>query len=175
MRIAMVAVTIVAACGAAGCEALSIRAPDIPGARPEAVQPAQKEDFEGHYLTVWIDGAQTATLRKGASGQLWQVAVASPAPEIKFTCDAVHLGPLKKVEVTVNPWLGDKPNYSDVWKSDRQDQLKPGQAVKFDTFSHIAGGKLTQSDKLPAGTYAISVNVVGERTWDRQTIVTTVK
>ena len=177
MRTALCVLVGMAVYGSPGCETLPIKISDIPGAKPNStnVVAKEKEDFEGHYLTVWIDGVQTATLRKEASGQLWRVAAASGQPEIKFTYDQAHLGPLKKVEVTINPWKGDRADPTDLWKSDRQDQLKPGQALKFDTFSHIAGGKLTQSDKLPAGAYAIHVNVVGEKTWDRQTIVTTVK
>jgi hypothetical protein len=136
-----------------------------------------KEDFQGHYLTVWLDGQRTSATDKTAlSERVWSVADCSTTPTVRFEYDAKHLGEFREAAVVINPIQDGKTDPTDLWQDPQaRPELKPGQKFELGPFQHIAGGKLTQHPALPPGRYSMKVQVNGTHTWDRQTIHVTVK
>jgi len=136
-----------------------------------------KADFEGHYLSVWIDGKPTRrTDAKDLGERVWTVDACSATPVVKFQYDTGHLGVFREANVVINPVKGAASDPTDLWNEPRcRTQWKPGQDFRLGPFQHIAGGKLTPAAALPPGKYAFKVQVNGVRTWDRQVVFVTVK
>jgi len=146
---------------------------------PKPIPPKKttgKEDFEGHYLQVWVDGKKTTNSNKRIMGDLiWDVPACSTTPTIQFSFDEKHLGALKATDVVINPVKDGKPDFADMWQCDAARAMKAGVPAKLDAFNHIAGGKLVKATALPPGEYSFKVQVNGMTTWDRQAIRVTVK
>ncbi len=136
-----------------------------------------KAEFEGWYLTVWLDGKKTRpTPQKDLGERVWIVADISRNPVVKVQFDAGHLGDFRTADVVINPIKAGKTDPNDLWHHPAvRTALKPGQPLKLTSFNHIAGGKLTAHTALPPGQYSIKVSINGTHTWDRQVVHVTVK
>jgi hypothetical protein len=159
------------------------KAPEQPTPTPPpprgkvAPRTAGKEEFQGHYLSVWLDGQRTSETDKTAgSERIWSVSSCSATPTVRFQYDTRHLGDFREAAVVINPIKAGKADPTDLWQDPQAGaELKPDQRFQLGPFQHIAGGKLTQHPALPPGRYSIKVQVNGTHTWDRQTIHVTAK
>jgi hypothetical protein len=148
--------------------------------RKEEPKPAPKttgkEEFEGYYIEVWVDGQKTKNSGRKEEGELvWTVDACSSTPTVRFTLDKGHLGDLKATDVVINPVKDGKADPTDLWHPEKARSMKAGTDTKLDAFDHIAGGKLVKATRLPAGEYRLKMQVNGTKTWDRQSIRVTIK
>jgi len=135
----------------------------------------EKEDFRGWYLTVWVDGKQTHEGEKLGRDQTWEGGQVSTTPTIKVAMDTARLGSLKSAEILLNPVSArGGVDGSDMWQP-KAKLTEVGKGIKLGPFDHIGGGKMVKADALPPGRYRLSVHIDGEKTWDRQYVMITVR
>jgi len=163
----LAALVVVAELGPTGCGRISIRGLTSPFRK--------KDDFQGYYLTVFIDGRETAQAEKRGDEQLWTVGECSGNPTIRFHMDTGHLGDRKTVGLVINPMKGTAPDHGVLFQNDSIKGLKPGKDLTLDGFDRIGDGKLVKLKGLPPGKYWFSFMVNGHKTWDRQRILVEVK
>ena len=144
----------------------------------ESTDKASKEvvHFQGFNIIVIIDGKKTTTAQKDGSEQIWTVPPCSSTPTLTFTMDENILGPLNVASLLLNPIRNGQPVVQNIWQYAGSDKIEPGKKVTLNLFTHIAEKKMQQNiGELPAGKYRLSVQVNGEKTWDRQYIDIEVK
>ncbi len=136
---------------------------------------AEKEMFQGHYITVWIDGEKTEPGGKDGSEQLWKVDDVSSNPKIKFELDTKKLGKFKQADVIVNPVKGGKVDQQVMYKCDAVAGMKPGKELQLKEFGWFHDRTYEKVTKIPPGKYRITVRVNSEGNWDRQYIMAEIK
>lgn len=146
----------------------------------EGSESAAKEDFQGHYIQVWVDGTETKNSGKQIMGDLvWDgPADSSGNPEIKFTLDAAKLGDFKGVEIVINPMNGETVDFASIIKPKDTAEMKPDTPFAIGSsagFDQIANGAVETPAAIPAGNYRLSFTVHGTTSWDRQSIPLVVK
>ncbi len=169
-------VTLLVLLSAVGCADIKIGPLFGKGGFVSRKSDVETEDFQGHYLTVKIDGEKTDMADKVGGDQLWTIDRCSPNFTLEFKYDEDKLGKFNEVDVVINPMKGNAADHRVMYQCDPvRDTLKPGRKMRMTRFSYFHDGKLEKIRKLPAGKYRISVQVNGEKTWDRQYITVEIR
>ena len=167
----------------AGCAEIKVDVGDLPyrGRGPKKDEDSdtrakyEKQEFQGHYLSVSIDGKEAKLDKMVGGEQYWSVSKCGRNPSIEFEMDEKHLGEAQSVYLTIHPMKGEVPDSGVTYENDAVRKLQPDEKFKLQGFDRIAGGRLERVDGLPRGQYVFALRVVGGKTWDRQRIVVEVK
>lgn len=158
----------------AGCKPMTAtreKEPSEPPRTAAAVPPSERENFPGGCLTVKLDGTPTRESKKENNEQIWSGGVISPAPTLLFLLEEEAMGPMKHVSLVIQPLRDGQVIEGDLYQYTGPQKLIPGVAIPLNQFSRIHDNQL-QSDlpALPEGNYRISLQVQGQKHWDRQRI-----
>jgi hypothetical protein len=161
---------------AVGCEGVASKGVSAGNEPIDQPAPSELNNFPGGYLTVEIDGNRTTEARKENHEQIWVVGEMNASPTLRFAMDEKALGEMKSVSVVIQPVKDGRVVEGDLFQYAGGKKLLPGEPIQLDLFTHVHDGKMeTDIKALPKGQYRISVQVHGEKNWDRQQIDAAVK